>query len=337
MSKIDINYINKKAIEKNEKPYTLKDLEYPEIKHDGEYLLDDNGNRIGTKGDFNTKLLMDKILKEGCWDENPRPVYETDGTPSYTLSLNNVVKWTYDLSKGESPLITLRPIAIKKAIGEILWIYQDATTNLDVLRDKYGITWWDEWDLIDEKGNPKRDIGSTYGTIINHYNQMKNLLKELKENPDSRRHIIDMWQLEDFKSPHGLKPCAYSNVWNVRHGRDGKDYLDMKLIQRSSDFMVAGTINQMQYLSLLYMVARDTGLEPGTFTWDVENVQIYDRHIPQAIEQLRREPVNCEPYIELNKDVTNFYDFTPDDIKVKGYPRELIKKKNPPQSFDKGI
>ena len=62
MSKIDINYINKKAIEKNEKPYTLKDLEYQEIKHDGEYLLDDNGNRIGTKGDFNTKMLMDKYF-----------------------------------------------------------------------------------------------------------------------------------------------------------------------------------------------------------------------------------------------------------------------------------
>ena len=101
--------------------------------------------------------------------------------------------------------------------------------------------------------------------------------------------------------------------------------------------MVAGTINQMQYLSLLYMVARDCGLEPGTFTWDVENVQIYDRHIPQAIEQLRREPVNCEPYLELNPEVTNFYDFTPKDVKVKGYPRELIKKKNPGQKFDKGI
>ncbi len=333
---IDINYINKVAFSKNEKPYDIKDLYYDKIKHDGEYLIDNNGNRIGTKGDFNTKLLMDRLLKEGCWDENPRPHYE-DGTKAHTLSLNNVVHWTYDLTKGESPLITLRPIAIGKSIGEILWIYQDATTDLDVLKDKYGVTWWDEWDLRDENGNPKRNIGSTYGTIINDYDQMKNLLTELKENPDGRRHIIDMWQLENFKKPHGLKPCAYSNVWNVRHGRDGKDYLDMKLIQRSSDFLVAGCINQMQYLSLMYMVAQATGYTPGTFTWEVENVQIYDRHIKQAVEQLRREPVNCSPYIEVNKDIHDFYDFTPEDVKVKNYPRVLIKEKNPGQKFEKGI
>lgn len=332
---IDINYINKIAFQKAEKPYTLKDLEYKEIKHDGKYLLDVNGNQVGTKGDFYTKLLIEKILKEGTWDKNPRPKYE-DGTKAHTLSLNNEVFWKYDLTKGESPLITLRPIAIGKSIGEILWIYQDASTDLDVLKDKYGVTWWDAWDLTDENGNKERNIRNTYGTIINDYNQIENLLKNLKEDPDSRRHIIDMWQLEEFKKPHGLKPCAYSNVWNVRHGRDGKDYLDMKLIQRSSDFLVAGCINQMQYLSLLYMIADSTGYIPGTFTWDVENVQIYDRHIPQAIELLNREPINCTPSIEItHKD--NFYDYTVDDIKIVNYPKKLIKEKNKQQIFEKGI
>ena len=343
MSTLDIKYINKTLLEKGDRPFTLAELEYPEVKTDGTHLLDKDGNPVGTKGDMYAKVMMDKLLREGCYDINPRPVYETDGKPANTLSLNNPGLFTYDISKGESPMMTLRPIAVKKSIAEVLWIYQDATTDLDVLRDKYGVTWWDEWDLKDSEGKPLRNIGSTYGSIISHYDQMRKLLQELKENPDSRRHIIDMWQLEDFKNPHGLKPCAYSTVWNVRHGRDGVDYLDMKLIQRSSDFLVAGCINQMQYLALLQMVAQASGYQVGTFSWDLENVQIYDRHIAQAIEQLRRDPVNCysdghsEPYLQLNPEVTDFYQFSVDDIAVKNYPRQLIKELNPQQKFDKGI
>ena len=340
---IDVTYINTKLLEKGDRPFSLQELSYPEIKANGKYLLDSSMQPVGTKGDMYTKLILDKILKEGCYDNKPRPRYETDGKKANTLSLNNQAFFTYDISKGESPMITLRPIAVKKSIGEVLWIYQDATTDLEVLKDKYGVTWWDEWDLKDKDGKFLRNIGFTYGSIINHYNQMKKLLVDLKENPDSRRHIIDMWQLEDFKKPHGLKPCAYSTVWNVRHGRDGVQYLDMKLIQRSSDFLVAGCINQMQYLSLLLMVSQVLGYTPGTFTWDVQNIQIYDRHIKQAIELLRREPISCidgnyrEPYIELNNDINDFYSFTLDDIHVMNYPRELIKKKNPQLKFDKGI
>lgn len=343
MNKIDIDYINTKLIEKEDAPFKLSDLEYPEIITNGSYLLDSNGKPIGTKGDMYAKTIMDKILREGCYDENPRPVYETDGKKANTLSLNNKVLFQYDLSKGESPMITLRPIAVKKSIGEILWIYQDASTDLNLLKNKYGITWWDAWDLKDSEGKSLRNIGSVYGNTVADYDQMKNLIIGLKVEPDGRRHIIDLWQLDEFKRPHGLKPCAYQSVWNVRHGRDGVDYLDMKLIQRSSDFMVAGCINQMQYVALMQMVAQTTNYTPGEFTWDVENIQIYDRHIRQAVEQLNREPINCvdgehkEPYLELNPDIKDFYDFTLDDIKVKNYPRELIKVKNKQQTFDKGI
>lgn len=343
MINIDVDYINTKLLEKGDSLFKLADLEYPSVKTDGVHLLDRDGKPVGTKGDMYAKVMMDKLLREGCYDINPRPKYETDGKPANTLSLNNPGLFTYDISKGESPMITLRPIAVKKSIGEVLWIYQDATTNLDVLKDKYGVTWWDRWDLKGDDGIYLRDIGSTYGSIISHYKQMKKLISDLKENPDSRRHIIDMWQLEDFKKPHGLKPCAYSTVWNVRHGRDDVDYLDMKLIQRSSDFLVAGCINQMQYLALMQMVAQLTGYKPGVFSWDVQNVQIYDRHIAQAVEQLRRDPISCfdgvnrEPYLELNSDICDFYDFTVDDISVKNYPRQLIKTINPQQKFDKGI
>ena len=83
-----------------------------------------------TKGDYYTKEIIKRILEEGTLDKNPRPHYK-DGTPAHTLSVNHGM-CTYDISKGESPLITLRPVAIKSAIGEILWIYRDQSNDLDV-------------------------------------------------------------------------------------------------------------------------------------------------------------------------------------------------------------
>ena len=85
----------------------------------------------GTKGDRYTKEIIERIISEGCMDKNPRPKY-SDGTPAHTLSVNHGMT-TYDLTKNESPLITLRPIATKSAIGELLWIYQDESNNLDLL------------------------------------------------------------------------------------------------------------------------------------------------------------------------------------------------------------
>ncbi len=283
----------------------------------------------GTKGDIYTKEILKRILEEGCLDKNPRPKY-VDGTPAHTLSVNHGLM-TYDLTKNESPLITLRPIAIKSAIGELLWIYQDASNNLDLLKEKYGVSWWDEWDI----GN--RTIGTCYGETVRRHALMLNLLEGIKKDPDGRRHIINLWQEQDFKELHGLKPCAYQTVWNVRHGQDGIDYLDMSLFQRSSDFCTAGCINQVQYLILLYLVARHTGYTPGRFTWFYNNIQIYDRHIDNARIMLAREPIDCNPEIWLNPEKQDFYDFTPEDIKITGYPRKLIREKNPQLKFEIGI
>ena len=283
----------------------------------------------GTKGDYYTKEIIKRILNEGYLDQNPRPKY-SDGTPAHTLSVNHGMT-TYDLTKEESPLITLRPIATKSAIGELLWIYQDESNDLDLLAKKYGVTWWDEWDI----GN--RTIGSCYGETVRRHKLMKNLLEELKKDPDGRRHIINLWQVEDFKENHGLKPCAFQTVWNVRHSKDGVDYLDMCLFQRSSDFLTAGCINQVQYLVFLHLVARHCGYVPGRFTWFYDNIQIYDRHITQAEELLKREPIDCTPTIWINPDKKDFYDMEPTDIKIEGYPRALIKEKNPQMKFDLGI
>ena len=314
MKNLNLERINLRKLELGEKELVLKRTDYPEpIVKDG-YLVDSNGNRIGTKGDMYAKVMMDKIMQEGTMDLKPRPHY-ADGEPAHTLSINGG-SMTYDLSKGESPLQTLRPIAVKSSIGELLWIYQDESNNLDLLASKYGVTWWDEWDI----GN--RTIGSVYGETVRRYLLMKDLLEGIKNDPDGRRHIINLWQVEAFKEPHSLKPCAYLTTFNVRHDWDGKDYLDMSLKQRSSDFATAGCINQMQYVVFQCLVARHLGMEPGKFTWHYDNVQLYDRHLDQAIEMMWREPITCSPKVEINPDKTNFYDMEVSDIKVVDYPLE---------------
>lgn len=279
--------------------------------------------------DSMAKELFERILYEGCLDWNPRPHYE-DGIPAHTKSINHVMQ-SYDLSAGEFPIITLRPIAVKSAIGELLWIYQDQSNDLDLLKEKYGITWWDEWDI----GN--RTIGCCYGETVRRHDLMNNLINGIKKDPDGRRHIISLWQEDDFKNPHGLKPCAFLTNWNVRHGKDGNEYLDMCLYQRSSDYATAGSINQVQYATFLIIIAHCLGYKPGKFTWFVDNIQIYDRHYEQVKKMIERESIDCKPTIWVNPDKTDFYSLTMDDIKLVGYPRDLIKQKNPQLQFPIGI
>ena len=289
------------------------------------------------KSDIMTKELLNKILTEGELDENPRPHY-SDGTPAHTLSINHVMQ-SYDLTKNELPLTTLRPLSIKKSIGEMLWIYQDQSNDLDLLADKYNVHWWNEWSLKDKTG--ENNIGAVYGYTVKKHDLINKLLNGLIADPDGRRHIMNLWQEDDFKKPHGLKPCAFQTTWNVRHHKDsnGKttDYLDMCLFQRSSDYCTAGHINQIQYVVLQHLVARHVGMVPGKFTWFVSNIQIYDRHIEQAKEMLKRTPLSIEPHIWLNPEKTNFYDFTLDDIKIKGYSYKEINNANPQLHFDIGI
>lgn len=282
-----------------------------------------------TKGDMYHKQILKKVLIDGNLDQNPRPHWK-DGTPAHTYSFNHFL-CKYDQQKNESPLITLRPIAIKYAIGELLWIYQDQSNDLKVLKEKYGVTWWDEWDIGDGT------IGSCYGETVRRHNLIDNLLRGIQENPDGRRHILSLWQDEDFNEPHGLKPCCFQSIFNVVHTKD-KDLLDMVLTIRSSDFATAGCINQIQYLVLHYLVARHCGYEPGQFSVFFDNIQIYDRHMKNAKELISRSPIyHANPRIKLNPDKTNFYDFTVDDIQIVGYPREEIKKKNPQLKFELAI
>jgi len=248
---------------------------------------------------------LNKILNEGSWDENPRPKW-LDGTPAHSKFITQVFE-EYDISKGEFPITTLRNTAIKTGIKEILWIYQKQTNSLSVAREM-GINWWDEWNIGDDT------IGQRYGATIKRYDLMDKLLHNLKYDPFGRRHIMNMYQYSDLEETNGLFPCAFETMWSVRKV-NGDFYLDLTLIQRSNDYVMAGYINKVQYLALQMMVAGHCGYKVGNFCHLVQNLHIYDRHLDSVIELLNRTPLDNKPTIELlsNK---NFYDYSIDDFKI---------------------
>ena len=259
---------------------------------------------------------LKKIIDDGCWDENPRPSYK-DGTKAHTKFITSVFE-EYDLSKGEFPLTTLRNTAIKTGIREIFWIYQKQTNSLKVAREM-GIKWWDEWNV------GKDEIGQRYGATIKRYDLVNKTLSDLKNNPFSRRHIIDMFQYKDLEETKGLFPCAYSTSWSVRKKYD-EYYLDMTLNQRSSDYLMANYINKVQYVALQMMFAGHLGYKVGKFCHLVQNLHIYDRHIDAAYEILNREPLDSTPHIEL-KTNKSFYNYTLNDFMIKG-TKEIKKLKS---------
>ena len=249
---------------------------------------------------------LKNIIWEGSWDENPRPKY-SDGTPAHSKFITQVFE-EYDISKGEFPITTLRNTAIKTGIKEILWIYQKQTSSLEVARE-LGINWWEEWNIGDNS------IGQRYGATIKRYDLMNKLLDGLVNDPFGRRHIISMYQYVDLEETNGLFPCAYETIWSVRKVGEDK-VLDMTLIQRSNDYLVAGYINKVQYLALQMMVAGHCGYKVGKFCHLVQNLHIYDRHFDGVSELLDRTPLETDlPYIELMEN-KNFYDYTINDFKI---------------------
>lgn len=253
------------------------------------------------------------ILEDGYLDENPRPKYK-DGTPAHTYSVNHVFR-TYDLAAGEFPITTLRPIAWKTGIKEILTIYQKPTNDISEM-EKMGVTWWSDWDIGDGK------IGQRYGATVSRYDLINNLIKDIQTDPYGRRKVVSLWQETDLRETPGLAPCAFLTIWNVR-----EKYLDMCMIQRSGDMLTAsgaGGINEVQYAALSMMIARHCDYEPGVFSHFVANEQIYDRHVNQARKLVQRyrgtlskHPMN--PRLVLNADVKDFYDITIDDFTMENY------------------
>lgn len=265
-------------------------------------------------GDLRFREALEDIMLFGEWDENPRPRW-SDGKPAKSRFLTQYIE-KYDISKGEFPITTIKPTAWKTGIKEILWIYQEQSNDLTIAKEKYGIQWWDDWNVGDNT------IGYRYGHTVKRYDLISNLLKDIIENPYGRRHIMSLWQEQEFiEDTDGLNPCAFQTLWSVRG-----EYLDCTLIQRSNDVVAAYNINNIQYVALLMMIAKHCGLKPGKYVRFVQNLHIYDRHFDVANEYLKIMPSEKQPKLIFEPKTNNFFNFTIDDFSIVDYePNESLK------------
>ena len=265
----------------------------------------------------------DKVFINMCRDiiengtstvgEKVRPKWE-DGTAAYTIKKFGVVN-RYDLSK-EFPALTLRRTAIKSCVDELLWIWQKKSNNVHELKSHI----WDSW--ADENGS----IGKAYGyqmQVKHQYkegmmDQVDRVLYDLKENPYSRRIMTNIYVHEDLHEMN-LYPCAYSMTFNVTK-EEGSEQLTLNgiLNQRSQDVLTANNWNVCQYAVLLHMFAQVCGMKAGELVHVIADAHIYDRHIPLIEELISREPLPA-PKFWLNPEVKDFYDFTPDDVRLEDY------------------
>lgn len=259
---------------------------------------------------------IQNILTNGVVSETPRPVY-ANGQPANSQYVTGVFA-EYDLSKGEFPITRLRPIPIKSAIKELLWIYQDQSNSLDVLEDKYNVHYWKDWEVDDT-----RTIGARYGEIVKRHGIIDKLLDGLEKNPWNRRNVISLWDYDAFEETDGLYPCAYNVMFDVRRV-NGDIYLDATLTQRSNDMLVAHHINAMQYVALQLMIAKHFEWKVGKFFYFINNLHIYDNQFDHARELLQRyesaEEGETRTELVLNvPDGTNFFDIRAEDFELKNY------------------
>jgi thymidylate synthase len=239
--------------------------------------------------------------------QNVRARWE-DGTPAHTIKKFAVVN-RYDLAE-EFPILTLRPTNLKAAIDELLWIWQKKSNNIRDLNSRI----WDSW--ADAEGS----IGKAYGyqLAIKHkypegeFDQVDRALYDLKNNPYSRRIIVNMYNHSDLHAMN-LYPCAYSLTLNVT-----EKHLNAILNQRSQDILVANNWNVAQYAVLVHMLAQVSGLKAGELVHVIADAHIYDRHIPLVEELLSRTPYPA-PKFSINPEIKSFYDFRVEDFSLEGY------------------
>ena len=260
-----------------------------------------------------------QILNQGISDAEfaVRPHWE-DGTPAHTIRTFALCN-RYDLSK-EFPLLTLRRINFRAAVDEILWIWQKKSNRIADLNSHI----WDAW--ADAQGT----IGKAYGYqlgVKHHfpdgdYDQVDMLLKLLKEEPQSRRMVTNLFVHADLAEMQ-LYPCAYSLTLNVSNGK-----LNGLLNQRSQDMLVANNWNVCQYAASLMMFAQVSGFAPGELVHVIADAHIYDRHIP-LVEHLLEQEEYPAPQVTLDPTIHDFYAFRPDSFQVENYQANPFSGKIP--------
>ncbi len=246
--------------------------------------------------------LLQKILDEGA--------VKTDRTGTGTKSIFGH-QMRFDLADG-FPLLTTKKLHLKSIIHELLWFLK-GDTNVKYLQDN-GVRIWNEW--ADADG----DLGHIYGYqwrswpdyAGGHIDQIAEVVRQIKETPDSRRMIVSAWNVADL-SKMNLPPCHLLFQFYVADGR-----LSLQLYQRSADTFLGVPFNIASYALLLLMTAQVCNLKPGEFIHTTGDTHLYLNHLPQAKEQLTRSPRPL-PRLVINPDVKNLFDFKFEDFRLEDY------------------
>ena len=276
--------------------------------------------------DNNNELLYLNLLAKVYHHGNNKD----DRTETGTRSLFGT-QTRYDLSNGQVPLLTTKSIHLRSVIHELLW-FLSGDTNIKYLQEN-GVKIWDEW--ADENG----DLGRVYGAqwrswvaleqghnghpFTTPIDQIANLIRDLKENPFSRRHIVTAWnsaEIEDMALP----PCHCLFQFFVEE-IDGEKHLSCQLYQRSADMFLGVPFNIASYSIFTHMIATQLGYKAKSFVHTIGDAHIYNNHLNQVMEQMSRPRDIDSPLIHVEKQESIFdYDF--EDITFTDYhPKPAIK------------
>ena len=246
--------------------------------------------------------LLQHIIDQG--------VSKTDRTGTGTTSCFGY-QMRFDLQKG-FPLVTTKKLHLKSIIYELLWFLK-GETNIKYLNE-HGVSIWNEW--ADENG----ELGPVYGKQWRSWegadgktvDQVTDLIKQIKTNPDSRRLIISAWNVAELPKM-ALMPCHTIFQFYVAEGK-----LSYQLYQRSADVFLGVPFNIASYALLTLMIAQVCDLEPGEFIHTFGDVHLYNNHVEQARLQLTREPYPL-PTMKINPAVKNIFEFTFEDFQLENY------------------
>ncbi len=246
--------------------------------------------------------LMQHVLDNGIRKE--------DRTGVGTISVFGY-QMRFDLAEG-FPTVTTKKLHLRSIIHELLWFLR-GDTNIQYLHDNR-VTIWDEW--ADENG----ELGPVYGYQWRSWptgngrsiDQISQVVHSLKQNPDSRRHIVSAWNVANVNQM-ALPPCHTLFQFYVADGK-----LSCQLYQRSADIFLGVPFNIASYALLTLMLAQVTGYEPGDFVHTFGDTHLYLNHLEQTKLQLSRKPYPL-PTMTLNPDIQSIFDFRYEDIKLAGY------------------
>jgi thymidylate synthase len=246
--------------------------------------------------------LLDHVLKNGS--------EKKDRTGTGTISVFGY-QMRFNIEDG-FPLLTTKKLHLKSIIHELLW-FISGDTNTKYLNEN-GVRIWNEW--ADNEGN----LGPVYGSQWRSWpttdgrkiDQLENVVKSIKNSPDSRRHLVNAWNVGELDKM-ALPPCHILFQFYVSDGR-----LSCQLYQRSADIFIGVPFNIASYALLTMMIALVTGLRPGDFIHTLGDAHIYLNHIEQVKLQLTRSPYKL-PAMKINQEVKDIFSFRYEDFTLTGY------------------